>query len=91
MNFDRFNQLEIEENDIVLDEQYKCPTCDKEFYSSIYMEKFSSNNFVGNTITINSKYDRIFYCKCSCGNSWLENYSPKHHRPHIRYIFMRNF
>jgi hypothetical protein len=93
MELNRFNQLKIEETDIIHDERYDCPSCGSSLYSSMAMEKIASQSPTGNTISTDSiiGVDRVFYCKCSCGNNWLEKYFPMHHRPGILKYFMVNF
>lgn len=93
MELTKCNQLKIDENDILHDERYSCPSCGSELYSSVLMEKITSKSSMANTISLDSLtgIDRVIYCKCSCGETWIEKYSPSHHRPLIRDRVMYNY
>jgi len=93
MQLNRFNQIIIEESDELLEEQWQCPKCNSKVYSSIYSEKISTANNLSWIISTDSMQNisQMFFCKCGCGNQWLEKYIVDHHRPQIRYTWMRNF
>lgn len=92
MLLNRLNQLELDSSDTILDEQFACPKCGAHEYSSMAMEKEGASSAVGFTITAKSTGpSSILYCKCDCGNVWVESYKVNHHRPLIRKVFMRNF
>jgi len=93
MILNRFNQIIVEDSDNIVEEQFKCPKCFSKIYSSIYSEKISTANNLSWIISTESSknVDRLFFCKCDCGNTWLEKYVVNHHRAQIRYSWMKNF
>jgi len=93
MEITKCNQLKIDENDILHDERFDCPSCGSPLYSSIVMEKITTKSSMANTISLDSLTgaDKVFFCKCKCGESWIEKYSNSHHRPHLRQNFMVNY
>ena len=92
MIFNKCNQLHIEENDTIHDECYDCPSCGSKCYSSCVMEKVTTKSPISNTISIDSiGPDKIIFCKCDCGHTWLEFWKPNHHRSLIRGTTMKNY
>lgn len=93
MELTKMNQLKIDEKDILHEERYDCPACGSGIYSSVFMEKITTKQPIALTIAVDSivGVDRVIYCKCGCGETWIEKYSPQHHRPLIRGNFMANF
>lgn len=92
MQLNKVNQLELDENDVALEEQFACPKCGAIEYSSIALEKEGASS--STSFTISAKCEgpsHVIYCRCDCRHSWIELYKPNHHRPLIRKVFMRNF
>lgn len=92
MELNRQSQLVITEQDEIHSERWSCPSCQSESYSSMLMEKVATKSNLSYIISQDSVGpSSVIFCSCKCGHKWAEYFSPSHHRPLIKGVFMINF
>lgn len=96
MIFSAQNILTTDPTDVIFLEQCKCSKCSSRDYSSVVLRKEGTSTqrsyiVSSKSYEFESLPSSLLYCKCDCGNSWLEFLNPSHHRPHIDGVFMRSY